>query len=55
MENLLSYNGHSSLAYGVDWSYQNTSHSSPLVSSSSFYDHSHHLWQPVNLFEEKKE
>ena len=38
------YNGHASLAYGVDWSYQ-SSEGQTLVASASFYDHALHLWQ----------
>src|SRR6266404_2722425 len=37
------YDGHASLAYGVDWSYQSWQDQT-LVASASFYDHALHLW-----------
>ncbi|KAG0317618.1 Diphthine methyltransferase [Dissophora globulifera] len=41
-----SFMEHTSLAYGVDWSYAPTAAKSelPLVASCSFYDHKIHLW-----------
>jgi diphthamide biosynthesis protein 7 len=39
------YDEHTSLAYGVDWCYQErSSHEDTLVSSCSFYDHSLKTW-----------
>ncbi|KAH9049337.1 WD-40 repeat-containing protein [Lactarius hengduanensis] len=38
------YDGHGSLAYGVDWSYQPWQ-GQTLVASASFYDHALHLWR----------
>lgn len=41
------YDGHQSLAYGVDWSH-NTWQDPPgqtLIASASFYDHTLHLWR----------
>ncbi|KAH9065753.1 WD40-repeat-containing domain protein [Lactarius vividus] len=38
------YDGHASLAYGVDWSYQSWQDQT-LVASASFYDHALHLWR----------
>ncbi|KZT30381.1 WD-40 repeat-containing protein [Neolentinus lepideus HHB14362 ss-1] len=40
------YDGHESLAYGVDWSYaEGTNRQNTLIASCSFYDHSLHLWR----------
>ncbi|KAI8868488.1 WD40 repeat-like protein [Ramicandelaber brevisporus] len=36
---------HSSIAYGIDWSYDASDPSKSLVSSCSFYDHICHLWE----------
>ncbi|KAF9585844.1 Diphthine methyltransferase [Lunasporangiospora selenospora] len=43
-----SFMDHESLAYGVDWSYEQPEAASelPLVVSCSFYDHLIHLWRP---------
>ncbi|KAI9444813.1 WD40-repeat-containing domain protein [Lactarius indigo] len=38
------YDGHASLAYGVDWSYQSWQDQT-LIASASFYDHALHLWR----------
>lgn len=38
------YDGHASLAYGVDWSYR-FRQDQTLVASASFYDHALHLWR----------
>lgn len=38
------FDAHESLAYGVDWSFDN-SHSDTLIGSCSFYDHLLHLWK----------
>ncbi|KAI0047839.1 WD40 repeat-like protein [Auriscalpium vulgare] len=39
------YEGHESLAYGVDWSYAATGDADTLVASASFYDHALHMWR----------
>lgn len=40
------FDGHESLAYGVDWSYgTKESGGDTLVGSASFYDHLVHLWK----------
>ena len=41
------YNGHESLAYGVDWCLE-MSPRQFLLASCSFYDHALHLWT-INL------
>ena len=39
------FDEHTSLAYGVDWSYADTEkEKDTLVASCSFYDHMLHLW-----------
>lgn len=40
------FDGHESLAYGVDWSHaEDGDDGSTLVASCSFYDHTLHLWR----------
>jgi len=39
------FDGHTSLAYGADWSYGESDDSKSLIASCSFYDHSMHLWR----------
>lgn len=46
-EPILNYTKHNSLGYGADWCYDQklAPANKPLLSTSSFYDHSQHLWQ----------
>ncbi|KAL0071975.1 hypothetical protein AAF712_000898 [Marasmius tenuissimus] len=39
------YDGHGSLAYGVDWSFNQGQGDQSVIASCSFYDHSLHLWR----------
>lgn len=39
------FDGHDSLAYGVDWSRAAAKDGESLVASCSFYDHSMHMWR----------
>ena len=39
------FDEHTSLAYGVDWSFGEKSDNGTLVASCSFYDHTLHLWR----------
>ncbi|KAI0655085.1 WD-40 repeat-containing protein [Cubamyces menziesii] len=39
------FDEHTSLAYGVDWSFGEKSDNDTLVASCSFYDHTLHLWR----------
>lgn len=39
------FNEHQSLAYGVDWSYNDRGAGDTLVASCSFYDHSLRIWK----------
>lgn len=39
------FDGHDSLAYGVDWCRSKEEEGSSLVVSCSFYDHTMHLWR----------
>lgn len=38
------FDGHESLAYGVDWSGGQTEKGEDVVASCSFYDHTVHVW-----------
>ncbi|TFK77092.1 WD-40 repeat-containing protein [Pluteus cervinus] len=39
------FDDHTSLAYGVDWSYASDDTGATLIASCSFYDHSLHVWR----------
>lgn len=40
------FDAHKSLAYGVDWSYdEKRDEADTLIASCSFYDHTLHLWK----------
>lgn len=39
------FDEHTSLAYGVDWSFAGGGDGDTLVASASFYDHTLHLWR----------
>lgn len=39
-----SFEEHTSLAYGVDWSGGKSTEGKDLVASCSFYDHTVHVW-----------
>lgn len=47
---IMRFDAHTSLAYGVDWSFEsqrkgaNTVDAQTLIASGSFYDHALHLW-----------
>ncbi|KAJ3130442.1 Diphthine methyltransferase [Nowakowskiella sp. JEL0407] len=48
IELVVDYTQHESLAYGADWCYDKKvlgSGKRPLIGTSSFYDHSFHLWE----------
>ena len=46
-----SYSEHKSLAYGIDWCQLATASKDHLtLASSSFYDHSLHIWRCKNVF-----
>ncbi|KAK7058965.1 hypothetical protein VNI00_001589 [Paramarasmius palmivorus] len=38
------YDGHESLAYGVDWSFGKGKDGETVIASCSFYDHNLHMW-----------
>jgi len=39
------FDKHTSLAYGVDWSFALSTNHDTIIGSCSFYDHTLHLWQ----------
>ena len=41
----LPYAGHTSLGYGVDWSWPQGAGAPALIGSASFYDHRFEFWE----------
>ena len=42
---LMRFEEHESLAYGVDWSWDDSGEADTVVASGSFYDHSLYMWR----------